>query len=265
MKNSYLALSYWNPQIAGNTENRGLQYFLLFTKNKNTKFVPMAIFDKLKSIFIETEEDGSSSNSSTPNSSAKVSASDAKTTTTDRPSSQVSMTGQSTEKFLEILAQVLEKNNQPGFDYLEYKKAVQSVSKLQSMDEATQFRTAFAAAQAMNVNPADLINSAKKYLSVLDLEQQNFNASAAQFLKNQVNQKEMDGQQLAQSIKQKEEQIEQLKKDLAEAQSRLQQISSEIDTAKNKVEQNKSNFSVSYQSVVDQIKQDIQKMEQFLK
>ena len=53
-------------------------------------------------------------------------------------SSNPNVIGSSSEKFIELLSQVLEKNNQPGFDYLEYRKAVQSVAKLQSMDEPTQ-------------------------------------------------------------------------------------------------------------------------------
>ncbi|MBK8153059.1 MAG: hypothetical protein IPK61_08415 [Saprospiraceae bacterium] len=170
----------------------------------------MPIFDKLKSIFIVADESagqgvqqsGDKSNDGTDQNPKKAS------------SPQVSQIplGQSSERFLEILAQVLEKNNQAGFDYLEYKKAVQSVAKLQNMDESNQFKTAYAAAQAMNVQPLQLIDSAKKYLSILELEEKNFNQSAAQFLQTQISQKENEQKALDQSMKQKSEQIELLKK-----------------------------------------------------
>ncbi|MBK7340998.1 MAG: hypothetical protein IPQ10_10945 [Saprospiraceae bacterium] len=223
----------------------------------------MPIFDKLKSIFIVTDESagqgvqqsGDKSNDGTDQNPKKAG------------SPQVSQIplGQSSERFLEILAQVLEKNNQAGFDYLEYKKAVQSVAKLQNMDESNQFKTAYAAAQAMNVQPLQLIDSAKKYLSILELEEKNFNQSAAQFLQTQISQKENEQKALDLSMKQKSEQIELLKKELAESQKRFDSIQSELQNAKTKVETNQANFVASYAQVVDNIQADIRKMEQYLK
>ena len=104
----------------------------------------MPIFDKLKSIFVVSED---------AKNTASVEQNTSNNSNTTAPSEpiQVISPGQASDKFIEILHQVLEKNNQPGFDYLEYKKAVQSVAKLQKMDEENQFKTAFAAAQVMNV------------------------------------------------------------------------------------------------------------------
>lgn len=173
--------------------------------------------------------------------------------------------GQTSEKFVEILHQVLEKNNLPGFDYLEYRKAILSIAKMHNMDEAAQFRTAFAAAQAMNVQPNVLVDSAKKYLNLLQTEETNFNNSANQFLTTQVSAKESELHNIQNSIKTKEEQIEILKKELESSHNRLVSLKSEIENAKQKVETNKSNFKASYLTVIDQIKSDIQKMETYLK
>lgn len=172
--------------------------------------------------------------------------------------------GQASDKFIEILHQVLEKNNQPGFDYLEYKKAVQSVAKLQK-DEENQFKTAFAAAQAMNVQPSSLTESAKKYLSLLQVEETNFNQSANQFLANQVSNKENEAKSIQNSIQSKREQIENLKKELEVSEKRLVSLKSEIESAKEKVDSNIANFKASYTTVIDQIKSDIQKMDTYLK
>ncbi|MDQ3141584.1 MAG: hypothetical protein M3Q56_04980 [Bacteroidota bacterium] len=218
----------------------------------------MPIFDKLKSIFV-VEDDSPSPRSAKDNPESKR---EQTPTTNARP---IQITGQSSEKFLEILSQVLEKNNQPGFDYFEFRKAVLSVGKLQAMDEATQYRTAFAAAQAMNVQPNLLVESAKKYLAVLEMEEQNFNQSANQFLSSQVKSKETESNQLQEGIKQKEGQIEQLNKELVENRHRLNALQAELANAKSKVESNKANFHSSYLAVVDQIQQDVKKMEQYLK
>ncbi|HRI00952.1 MAG TPA: hypothetical protein PK006_07870 [Saprospiraceae bacterium] len=223
----------------------------------------MSILDKLKSVFVVSEPETGGQTAS-----GDVSAPKEQTKTgepTEVTSAPITVSGQSAEKFLEILAQVLEKNNQEGFDYLEYKKAVSSVAKLQAMDEATQYKTAYAAAQSMNVQPAFLIESAKKYLSVLAIEEKQFMQSAQQFLQNQVSSKENERVQLTQSIQQKENQIQQLLAEKAKAEQRVKVLQSELETAKQKVEVNKANFAASYQTFVEQIRTDIQKMELHLK
>jgi hypothetical protein len=219
----------------------------------------MPIFDKLKSIFVVSEE-------STTTKEEPIQSNE----TNERPNKDmvnptVITPGQTSEKFVEILHQVLEKNNLPGFDYLEYRKAIQSIAKMHNMDEAAQFRTAFAAAQAMNVQPNILVESAKKYLNLLQTEETNFNNSANQFLTTQVSTKENELHSIQNSIKTKQEQIEILKKELDSSHNRLVNLKSEIESAKQKVETNKSNFKASYLTVIDQIKSDIQKMETYLK
>ena len=222
----------------------------------------MPIFDKLKSIFVVSEDaknTASVEQNTTNNSNTTVS-----TTAPSEPIRVISP-GQASDKFIEILHQVLEKNNQPGFDYLEYKKAVQSVAKLQKMDEKNKFKTAFAAAQAMNVQPSSLTESAKKYLSLLQVEETNFNQSANQFLANQVSNKENEAKSIQNSIQSKREQIENLKKELEVSEKRLVSLKSEIESAKEKVDSNIANFKASYTTVIDQIKSDIQKMDTYLK
>ena len=222
----------------------------------------MPIFDKLKSIFVVSEDaknTASVEQNTSNNSNTTVS-----TTAPSEPIRVISP-GQASDKFIEILHQVLEKNNQPGFDYLEYKKAVQSVAKLQKMDEENQFKTAFAAAKAMNVQPSSLTESAKKYLSLLQVEETNFNQSANQFLANQVSNKENEAKSIQNSIQSKREQIENLKKELEVSEKRLVSLKSEIESAKEKVDSNIANFEASYTTVIDQIKSDIQKMDTYLK
>lgn len=221
----------------------------------------MPIFDKLKSIFVVPDENPQSM----PESTAKTSPSNSGSVNTSDKSPVIITPGQTSEKFIEILSQVLEKNNLPGFDYLEYRKAIQSVAKLQNMDEANQFKTAYAAAQSMNVQPITLIDSAKKYLSILEIEEKNFLTTASTYLQNQVSSKENEANTLVQSISTKKSQIEQLAKELEAAQNRVESIKSEIQAAKEKVETNKANFVASYHTIIDQIKQDIQKMETYLK
>ena len=47
------------------------------------------------------------------------------------------------ERSLEFLTTALEKSNLPGFDYLEFKRAVADLLSNMNMDEATAYKSAF--------------------------------------------------------------------------------------------------------------------------
>lgn len=219
----------------------------------------MSFIEKLKSVFVVTNDQANLN----PNSSS--SEQDGSPNQSITSGSNINISQGSQETFLQILADVLEKNNQAGFDYLEFRKAVQSISKLHTMEESTQFKTAFAAAQAMNVQPSNLIDSAKKYLLILEAENTQFNQTANQFLQEQLSSKENESSQLKDLIQQKEKQLSQLQEELEKHTKRLLDIEKELTGAKSKVESNKASFVGSYNQLVGQIRADIQKMEQYLK
>jgi len=128
---------------------------------------------KLKSIFVvETESTASNQFRTSDNKESPVSGS---------PSEEPILTNDikgtpevpAENRFLNVLADAIEKNNQPGFDYLEFRQSLINLGKL-NMDESTRFKSAYAAAQAMGVTPASLINSAKTYLNILEGEGKKF-------------------------------------------------------------------------------------------
>lgn len=218
----------------------------------------MPFLDKLKAVFIVPEDPKSSS---TTNDRQEYTPSPKPTQNSGEPH----VNNESNARFLEILAQVLEKNNQPGFDYLEFRKAVQSIAQMQHLDEPNQFKTAFAAAQAFNVDANTLFDSAKKYLNVLEAEQIQFNKTADQFLQNQLNQKQAESGQLKQTIRQAEEKLAQLQAQLDDDKKKLSALEGDLSNAQQKVDSNKAAFANAYQKVVQQIKDDLQKMETYLK
>ena len=64
-------------------------------------------------------------------------------------------------KFLNILLGAMDKNNLDGFDYLEYRQSLLNLSKM-AMDEATKYKSAFAAAQTMGATPQKLVDTFKR-------------------------------------------------------------------------------------------------------
>ena len=168
------------------------------------------------------------------------------------------------ERFYQILSEVLDKNNLPGFDYIEFKKAVRSILEMHQMEEQAAYKTAFATAQAMNVNASHLIDSAQKYLSILETEEASFSHSAQSFLTRQLSNRDVEKQSLDKELIQIRSELDRLQKLLVEKESRLAALQSETESVQAKFDQNKINFSAAYHSIVSQIKEDVEKMKKYL-
>jgi hypothetical protein len=169
-----------------------------------------------------------------------------------------------TNKFLSILAGVIEKNNQPGFDYFEFRQALINLSKL-SMDEATKYKSAFAAAQSMNVSPAALVSSAQGYLKLLGDEGTKF-AQAEQNQRTKVaNDRQNEMNQIASDIKNKQGMISKLQQEVDQLTKTLEDKKTETANMSAKLASTKAAFEAAMKSIAGQINEDIQKMNQYLK
>ncbi len=176
----------------------------------------------------------------------------------------VAASGKVSDKFYEILFGAMETNNQPGFDYLEYKKSLQTLAKL-PMDEATRYSSAFAAAQAMGVSNAQLNDSAQFYLNVLKTEDNKFQESVAVQRQKQIGSKEKAITDFDATIKAKGEQIAKLTQEIATHQDDMGKMKAEISEAVVKIETTLSDFHATYSDLVGQIGQDVENMKKYLK
>ncbi len=175
----------------------------------------------------------------------------------------VAQQGKTTEKFVEILSAALEKQNQTGFDYLEFSQALKNLAKM-PMDESTRFQSTYAMAQTMGVTAPLLIESAKGYLVVLQGEQTRFNEAHAQQRSRLIGNREEEIKQLELQIKQKTEQIELLSKQIEEHKQQTENIRKEVGESTVKIENTRADFETTYETVAGQIKEDLAKMQQYL-
>lgn len=180
------------------------------------------------------------------------------------PQSAKGAPGQPVDKFRKVLFGAMEKANLDGFDYLEYKQSLQSLAKM-PMDEATRFQSAFAMAQTMGATPAKLVDAAQHYINVLQREEQKFEQALVTQRDTRIKGKQAQVQQLEQLTQQKQQQIKQLEAEIAQHRQQRDQLNGEVQRAAAKVETTKNNFIASYNQVVDQIQQDIDKMKRYLK
>ncbi len=230
------------------------------------------MFKKLKSLFIIEEGVPNKpkvvvQDSPKTTSQASKGNSIVKTTTTPLPPPNVTnksdVTGEINEKFLNILFEALEKNNLEGFDYLEFKKSLQSLSVM-PMDEATRFKSAFAMANSMNVTTDQLLQSADFYISILIQEEQKFENALAQQKSTKVHAQEEQVLQLEKTVAAKTEQIKLLTQEIDTLQQQITTTSAEIMDQTVKAEKTKNDFNVSYNAVVGQIKADVENMKKYL-
>lgn len=224
------------------------------------------MFKNLKSLFVIEEESSSSSKKTAPKQKPK-----SKATPVPKPAGKDVMVesktgdpGKVTNKFLNVLFQALEQNNLEGFDYLEYKQSLDSLKKM-PMDEATRFKSAFAMAQTMGATPAHLVNTAQHYIKILKQEEQKFEKALSNQRTVQIQQKDQEIKQMDQLIKAKEAQIQQLNQEIEKAKQKAAQLKEEVNSATQKVETTKNNFIASYNMLVSQIDQDVEKIKQHLK
>ncbi|MFZ4635624.1 MAG: hypothetical protein ACOYNO_15570, partial [Saprospiraceae bacterium] len=168
------------------------------------------------------------------------------------PVAPAPVNGTVNDRFVEILMNALQKSNQEGFDYMEYRQSLHNLKDM-AMDEATRFKSAFAMAQTLGVTQVKLMDSGRFYLGVLEQEQEKFNNAHAQQRSKLVGEREKELEDLEAGIRQRTAQIEQLQREMVEAQNRMQQIGSEIATNTQKIENTRSDFEATFTAVYAQI------------
>ncbi len=180
------------------------------------------------------------------------------------PTPSTPINGEVSDKFTKVLFQAIEQNNLQGFDYLEFRQSLLSLKKVQ-LDEATRFQSAAAMAASMGVTGEQLAKSAQHYLSVLKQEHQKFNQALKNQKQNQIGSKEQQLKQIDETVKAKTAKIRQLTKEIEQHQKEAVQLRKNIDASTVKVRKTAADFSASYQSLVGQIQEDVEKIKQYLK
>ncbi len=234
----------------------GLPKFLARAQNN------LAMFEKLKSLFVIEEEETPKPQAGSSSPSGKQEIVEAKEKS--RPLQITAEGGKVRNTFMEVLFGALEKANQEGFDYLEFKQSLQSLEKM-SMDEATRFQSAMAMAEAMGAKKEMLLQSAAHYLRVLQQEERKFKQTLQKQQDQKVLRKQKELEKLNQSILGKEEQIRKLRREIEQERKTAQEIQQAVASEKQKIEATARDFMASLQALSGKIKADVEKMKQYLK
>ena len=224
----------------------------------------MSILKNLKSLFIEETETGTASDqASTPPASNPIAPSEVPIHEVEgvekAPAKQVI-----DHRFLETLLAAMEAKNLEGFDYLEFRQALKSLDKM-AFDESTKYKSAYAMAQSMKATPDNLVGTARQYLAILQQEDQKFRQALQTQEQNQVKAREVRLAELENSVVQKQKEIEKLMAEITTFRDESEKLRSELTSVHQKITDTRDRFTYTYNFLLEEIKADVAKMEQYLK
>jgi chromosome segregation ATPase len=167
------------------------------------------------------------------------------------------------DRSLKFLTDAIEKNNLPGFDYFEFKRAVVTLTGMQ-IDEGTAYKSAFATAATLGLTKDKLTETAAYYRNIISKEKEHFEAALQNQTQVRVTAKEEE-------IKRLRDQIERHKKDIDRLQDEiggyLNQITASETTAKSeseKLAKAKTDFERAHTALGLQIDRDIENIHKYI-
>jgi uncharacterized coiled-coil protein SlyX len=234
---------------------------------------PMSKKWNIRSVFFEDEKPKkgkpgkSPAASKTPPAAAsapRTSPAPAAAAQSSAPAPSGPVTGGISDRFVKVLMAAMEGANLPGFDYLEYKKTLQNLKKMNFTD-SVRYQTAYTAAQSMGVTPAQLADSAQHYLNVLGKEKAKFSQALKGQRSQQVSDKEQQLKQLEGSIAQQEAKIKELQEQIKKTKTNQNKLQSDISKSNSKLAQTQADFEATYEVLTQGIEKDVVQMKEFLK
>ncbi len=174
------------------------------------------------------------------------------------------------EKYLKSLLGALERENLKGFDYLEFKQAVQNLLAM-NMESATALKSAFATAQTMGLTKDQLLRSAGHYIAVLEGEEKKVREAAGRKLRERVSGVSEKKAQLENAIKAAKgrmaalkAELQQLEKDLKKHSAELAALSQKGELEKQKIAEREAAFLKASAHIKETIAADIEQIRQAL-
>lgn len=221
---------------------------------------------KILSFFIKDEPAPNAPASGTPAPASPQSPASAPASPAQRPVPAPQPAGSIDTKFVTHFASVLEKANIQGPDYFEFREMLRNLAEL-GLDEDKRFQAAWASFKTLGgkADVSVLTNTANQYLTALGQDRDAFLKSVEAALAERVGGLQNEQKQLQATNEALAKQIADLQRQMAQNTERLSKINDEIDEQSLKLTQNRSNFEATYGSFTEQIKDDIHKIQTYLK
>lgn len=167
------------------------------------------------------------------------------------------------EKSVEFLTNALEKNNLPGFDYIEYKQSLGGLMAM-NMDEMTAFKSAFVTGGTMGVTKEKLLKTAEHYKGVLNNEKAQFDAALEKQMLQRVKSKQDEVIKLKKQIEDYQLKIKQMQDKIAEFEGIVANADEDIRASTEKIQSTSQNFEFTLKSILNEIDKDVDSINRYL-
>lgn len=222
------------------------------------------MLDKLKSLFVVTEESEKQKPEVKTNETTATLSETKVQNLPVQPSSGVSSAkGEMNQVIFDKLLGVLNANNQQGFDYIEFKNSLKALEKM-GMDEKTMYRSAFATAQTIGASVQGIHDSITVYKKILDKENNDFAQTVQQQIAIKLSDKEKEIDDFKKMIDSKQKQVKKLKAEIEKHQLSIESLMSKMETDKSQIQKTKSDFDVTFHNIMQQINNDEAKIKEYL-
>ena len=167
------------------------------------------------------------------------------------------------EKSISFLTDALEKNNLPGFDYIEFKQSMAALAEM-NLDEETAMKSAFATAATVGLTKKKLLDTAAHYKKILTGEKEKFGKAMQNQMEKNISGKQKEVEKLKDKIEKYKAKILELEQQIEKDQKVIDTADENINAAKAKIDQAKEKFEYAHQSVMNQIEKDMDSIQKFL-
>jgi len=168
------------------------------------------------------------------------------------------------EKSVLALLKAIKNNfDNTNFDYLNFKQAVKSLSKM-DMDEVTAYKSAFISASTMGMTKDKLKKSAETYSDILDRERESFATALLAQKSRKIEGRKAEVTEFKQKIEGHKNKIKQLEREIEIFTDRINSVDQDVELAEKKIEGTKEKFLTVYKVLSDEITKDITTINNYL-
>ena len=159
------------------------------------------------------------------------------------------------DKSLELLANAFEKANIPGFDYVEFKKSMNGLEKL-DFESNKAIISAYTTASTMGLTKDKLLESIQHYIGRLGKEREAFGDAVKRQIEVHVTAKRNEKIHIAKEIDQLNEQVKNLQQKINQHQSKLDSADERINEAESKIADRKKRFEATFSQITAVLEDD---------
>jgi len=168
------------------------------------------------------------------------------------------------DRSLEFLVQAMEQNNLPGFDYLEYKKAIAALLALNQGNMAAAHQQAFATAAVMGLTKTKLLETAGYYRHLLEKEKSKFDEALDVQTQQRIHAKSAEINRLQDQINRHQADITRLQEEILGYSNQKQAAETALQQEQEKLQKTHTGFEKTHTALLRQLDSDIEQIHQYL-